>query len=302
MSFLHNIFKKRHGDGSGTRDWFGRRNKAKQQPEVKVVEAHSNCKCPKCEEKRKTPEDCTLPHGHPEKTKELKKWLHKTAAKHVGPGSKHPDPTLVLTGIPKEAVALILSYEISDKCYYDRYLKKPTYPGGASGVTIGVGYDLGYASRTKIAKDWGPYVSKEVLERLVDVAGKKRTDARNAVRHMKDIEIPYDVAREVFVKVTLPNYIAQTKKAFPGSEDLNPLCFGALVSIVFNRGGSLRGATRAEMKRIHDAIVAQHPELPKLYDYIADEVVAMKRLWYHKGLNGLLARRDSEAKLIRKSK
>ena len=64
--------------------------------------------------------------------------------------------------------------------------------------------------------------------------------------------------------------------------------------MVFNRGTSLKGPSRMEMRKIKELI----PK--KDYKGIANEVRKMKRLWIGKNLDGLLERRDSEADLIEK--
>ena len=56
--------------------------------------------------------------------------------------------------ISKEAYDLIVQYECGGQVYYTSRLSNPTWPGGASGVTIGIGYDLGYNAVDQIRKDW----------------------------------------------------------------------------------------------------------------------------------------------------
>jgi GH24 family phage-related lysozyme (muramidase) len=90
----------------------------------------------------------------------------------------------------------------------------------------------------------------------------------------------------------LPRFINETKKAFPNSDKLHPDAFGALVSLVFNRGASVSGPSRIEMLNIRNLIDSKN------YEAIANEVRKMKRLWIGKGLDGLLVRRDDEASLI----
>src|SRR5262245_27450735 len=46
--------------------------------------------------------------------------------------------------IPTRAVSFIGRHEVGSRKLYDLNASRPTWPGGASGVTIGVGYDLGY--------------------------------------------------------------------------------------------------------------------------------------------------------------
>ena len=54
----------------------------------------------------------------------------------------------------KRAIDLIVATEVTSQAYYEKKLRKPEWPGGASGVTIAVGYDLGYANEDKIRRDW----------------------------------------------------------------------------------------------------------------------------------------------------
>ena len=48
----------------------------------------------------------------------------------------------------------IVEKEVSSREYYEKKYRKPEWPKGASGLTIGIGYDLGYASVDKIKNDW----------------------------------------------------------------------------------------------------------------------------------------------------
>jgi len=203
----------------------------------------------------------------------------------------------IVSDISLNAYNLILQYEVGGgENYYNKELKHPSYPGGESGVTIGIGYDLGYNTPTQFATDWKAVLDSTSYERLVPHLGKKSSTAKAAIPSVKDICIAWDSAQAVFKSNTLPRFIKETVNAFPGSQDLHPDAFGALVSLVFNRGGSTSGASRAEMLNIKNAIAAGHPDI---YNYIAGQIIGMKRLWVGKGLDGLLTRRDDEAKLIR---
>ena len=197
------------------------------------------------------------------------------------------------------AYNLILKYEVGGgKNYYNKALKNPTYPGGASGVTIGIGYDLGYNTSIQFQNDWMQHLDGTSYNALLNTIGKKGNDAKNCIKNVKNISISWEAAESVFQSDTLPRFIYETKKAFPGCDKLHPDAFGALVSLVFNRGGSVVGASRVEMNNIKKAIAGEIKTL-NLYDYIAGQIVAMKRLWVGKGLDGLLTRRDEEARLVK---
>ena len=82
-------------------------------------------------------------------------------------------------------------------------------------------------------------------------------------------------------------------RAFPGCEELPADCFGALVSLVYNRGGGMGipgDERRAEMRLIRDAIRVRD------YSDVPEALREMKRLWPNAG--GLRARRDAEAALF----
>jgi GH24 family phage-related lysozyme (muramidase) len=186
--------------------------------------------------------------------------------------------------VSEKARKLILSTEGLDQ--------PSKWPGGASGVTIGIGYDLGYMKEEEFRKDWSSYLTEEEIEKLATVIGKKGKDAEEIADQFSDISIKRSDAETVFNEKSLPKYEEMTRRAFPGFDDLPADAQGALVSLVFNRGSSMKGDGRIEMRAIRDLV-------PKGdLQGIADEIRKMKRLWIGKGLDGLLERRDKEAKLV----
>lgn len=200
-----------------------------------------------------------------------------------------------------KALDLIIKHEVGGgESYYNKALKNPTWPEGQSGVTIGIGYDLGYNSLDQFTKDWKGKISDQDFNKLATTLGKKSENAKVLVAGVKGIVIPWNVALEVFKNSTLPRFIEETKKAFPQSDKLHPNTFGALVSLVFNRGGSTTGDSRREMLNIRQA-TSGAIKVDDVYTYIADQIRSMKRLWANKGLNGLLVRRDDEARLVESS-
>ena len=208
-----------------------------------------------------------------------------------------PQSTAISTPLSDKAYKLILDYEVGGgSSYYNKQLKHPCYPGGESGVTIGIGYDLGYNTVAQFQADWKAILDQTSYSRLVPHLGKKSSNAKAAIPSVKDISIPWESAEVVFKSNTLPRFIRETKKAFPGSEKLHPDAFGALVSLVFNRGGSTSGSSRLEMLNIKLSIMNDNKNI---YNYIGDQILSMKRLWVGKGLDGLLVRRNEEAALVK---
>jgi GH24 family phage-related lysozyme (muramidase) len=173
---------------------------------------------------------------------------------------------------------------------------RPGWPGGQSGVTIGFGYDLGYATVDQFESDWGERIGPDAGERLRAVVGLRALRARNRIGKLADIRVSRNVAEQVFDTRTLPLYELRTAQAFPGVEALPENVRGALVSLVYNRGTSMVDKSpndrRREMRAIREAVAAGD-----LAEIVA-QMRAMKRLWEGKGLGGLIARREKEAQLV----
>ena len=173
---------------------------------------------------------------------------------------------------------------------------KPGWPGGQSGVTLGFGYDLGYATVDQFESDWGERIKADAAGRFKDVVGLRGLRARNRIAGLADLRISRSAAEQVFDARTLPLFELRTAQAFPGVEALPEDARGALVSLVYNRGGSMVDHSaddrRREMRAIRAAVAAGDLAA------IAAQLRAMKRLWQGKGLDGLIARREQEAQLV----
>ena len=194
----------------------------------------------------------------------------------------------------KASLDLILRFEVGGgAAYYNRYLHAPTWPKGASGVTIGVGYDLGYNSPQDITRDWGGHLPDAVLQRLIPCSGLTGEKAAAAIAGVKDIDVSWDAALSVFEDRTIPRYWSMACKAFPGLSSLSDNCQGAITSLVFNRGTSMAGDSRAEFRAIRDLVTKAD------YAGIATQLRAMKRIWRGTAIEaGMARRRDAEADLV----
>ena len=193
-----------------------------------------------------------------------------------------------------KALDLILEYEVGGgKAYYDKYLSRPTWPGGASGMTLAIGVDCGYYSPEELEKIFN-FLPKEQLAIVKGASGKTGIAGKEytAKNKNKGINITWDQAIEIFNTLTWPKFARLTEKAFTSVNELCDNAYGALVSLVFNRGTSMQGDSRLEMRNIRVLV----PK--KDYKGIAEELRKMKRIWKGKGLDGLLARRDAEADLV----
>ena len=195
--------------------------------------------------------------------------------------------------IPTRAVAFIGREEVGSRKLYEIQCIRPTWPGGASGVTIGVGYDLGYQSN--FDADWSDLLTASQAAALRRWLGVKGQAARASLEQLADVTIPWHAAWTAFIRRTLPQEVDATRKTFARSAEMPRLCLGVLVSLVYNRGTSMADPpgfpnSRKEMRDIRDAVGAG-----RLTD-IPVALRAMKRLWPEG--NGLRDRREREAKLF----
>ena len=176
------------------------------------------------------------------------------------------------------------------------------WPGGDSGVTIGYGYDLGYEEH--LAEDCGGLLSEETIRRLATAKGKRGADALAATRSFRDIRIGIDAAEKVFVRRSVPRYLALCRSAMPGFDELPPDVQGALFSLIYNRGAGMKDINpskqdRREMREIRDAVAQYaHSRDTEQLHRVAGQLRSMERLWRGKGLDGLIARREAEARLV----
>jgi hypothetical protein len=58
------------------------------------------------------------------------------------------------TAISDAAIDLIITFEVSSPAVYERKYRRPIWPRGRSGITIGIGYDVGYAVKGVLVRDW----------------------------------------------------------------------------------------------------------------------------------------------------
>ena len=189
-------------------------------------------------------------------------------------------------GVHTRAVTFIVQQEVGSQAAYDALYTRPAWPGGQSGITIGIGYDLRFAA--DLIGDWGPYLSANDLDALGLWRGEAGSAAGAAALHA--IVVPWDAAWSVFATRTLPATLRATHRAFPGLDRLPLLSAGALVSLVYNRGPATSGPNREQMGQIRDAVQRGEPSaVPGL-------LRAMTRLWPDSP--ALRTRRQQEADLF----
>jgi len=194
----------------------------------------------------------------------------------------------------RAAVDLIVSHEVSSKATYEKKYQRPEWPGVQSGLTVGIGYDLGYNTAQDILHDWSNYLEPNVIREMQRYAGLTKGAAKAKLAEARQsILVPWDAAMAVFMGVSLPKFEKMVLRACPGSEKLPAGCFGVLSSITYNRGAggfsSKEGDRYREMRNIRGLVAAGR------WDEVSHQIRSMKRLW--PTVPGLLRRRDEEADL-----
>ena len=198
-----------------------------------------------------------------------------------------PDPSAEL---PTEGVTFIAREEVGGRDHYERHTAMPHWPGGRSGITIGVGYDLRYSTDI-FENDWSDMLTDDVLAALEPHLGIKGSEA--AAQTLSHIRIPWTTAWQAFIGRSLPLQIDRTRRPYTTFAQLPPLCRSVLVSLVFNRGPSLTDRPGSDRRR----------EMRAIRDLLADDgiakvtaqILSMRRLWSE--TSGLVKRREREATL-----
>jgi GH24 family phage-related lysozyme (muramidase) len=198
--------------------------------------------------------------------------------------------------ISQDAFDLIVKEEDSSEAYYTKHYQHFDWPAGASGPTIGIGYDLGYVTKAEVEADWKGIVADDMLAWLQKGVGYKGSAARSFVAQHKDkVTITWEQALQEFSDKEVPKWEEHVAKAVPNTELLSGDSFGALVSLAYNRGAGIfsNPGPRYSEGRAIKALMAE-----KAFDKVPAEFLSMRRLWPRDG--DLWKRREHEAYLFQK--
>jgi GH24 family phage-related lysozyme (muramidase) len=188
----------------------------------------------------------------------------------------------------------IVTEEDSGQAYYTKHYVHFEWPEGASGPTVGIGYDCGYVTPEQIVKDWTGIIPDAMVEALVRAAGIKGAAAGEFVRqHYASVTITWDQAMAEFDNRELPKWEGECRAALPNYDALPGDSAGAIDSLAYNRGAAgfhAAGSRYVEMRNIEAHMAA------KRFDLIPAEYLSMRRLWPVGG--DLWRRRGHEAALF----
>lgn len=198
----------------------------------------------------------------------------------------------------------IMTWEVSwsEKYGFAHYTKKLSGPSVPlpdttdSGVTIGIGYDCGQMSATRIRMDWGSVLPKHMVDALCLCSGKKKKAAVAMLPSVKHVVVPIEAALQVFYNTTIYQFAKQTLGIYPSLDKLHPVEVSTFISLVYNRGSKTTDnpkdklERRKEMRLLVKAIERDDDkEMGRL-------IREMCRLW--PTIQGLKNRRIAEAELI----
>jgi len=193
--------------------------------------------------------------------------------------------------VSRSGLDLLVAFEVSSPAYYEKKLQRPCWPGGESGVTIGIGYDVGVTSAKQIELDWRGQLTDEAVDRLLTVQGIAGTRAKQLAKDLSDVQVDFDVAQTVFYRCTVPQFARRTLEVYPRVDRLPPDAQAMVLSLIYNRGTRLTGPRRQHMAALKPLIARGDLEA------IAEQFELMTQLW--PDLPGLCTRRRKEAAMIR---
>jgi hypothetical protein len=199
--------------------------------------------------------------------------------------------------VSNDTLRMIIASEVSSQVRYEARYQQPLWPGGQSGVTVGVGYDVGYSTPDWLQEDWGGILPATDLALLKTACKITGTSANAMLKSVAALRIGWADAYKQFITTALPRWTAETVGNLPNAEKLPPDCLGALVSLDYNRGPAwkLTDDRHREMRAIRLHMVNEE------YTLIPAEIRSMTRLWIGEpALQGLVIRRNLEAALFEK--
>jgi GH24 family phage-related lysozyme (muramidase) len=218
-------------------------------------------------------------------------WFRDTQA--AGLETVQPGGAPSSTPISQKAFDLIVEFEVSSQQAYSQQYRQPTWPGGASGVTVGIGYDVGYATKAELWNDWQNAIPNAMISGLEAGLGVTGLPANALTQTLKSsVDVPWAAAISVHQSKVIPRWVGLVERSVPNTGKVGPDCLGALVSLTYNRGASYDkdGDRYTEMRAIKAHMQAGQ------YDQVPGDIRSMKRLW--PTVRGLQIRREREAQLF----
>lgn len=219
----------------------------------------------------------------------LREAVATVTTEPLPPEPRPAEPVVVDPAI----MELVVRWEIGSPAQYVRKYQGVICPGGGSGPTIGIGYDLGTQTPAQIRAAWGWHPDVERLATASGQVGPERCAAWRAGH--RDIRVSYDDALRVFASHDWPRYMAMAARAYRnGWDGISRNHQLGLGGNGYNRGFSFVGSRKAEMREVRATCVPQN-----LATCTAAQLRASCRVWEGTPIyDGLCARRRAEASYV----
>lgn len=162
---------------------------------------------------------------------------------------------------------------------------RPYWPGGASGVTLDPGFDLGYQNRHALSEHYA-FLGQPALDALAGALGIRGAPAKAAAARPEVRAVRISEAQAIRVMPAIAaSYWSDIVRRFPKLSAAPDGVQTALLSLAYNRGAGNR-----ELTPLAEPIAAGR------WQTVADLIASMQQ--DHK-LAGIRSRRREEAAVIR---
>src|ERR1700684_2944467 len=126
------------------------------------------------------------------------------------------------------AIAMIVDFEVTSQAVFTAKYQGPTWPGGMSGVTFGIGYDCGYSTVAEIRADWDAYLPAPMVEHMAGCAGIHGPPASSHAYALHGlVTVPWAAAMAVFTNRDMPKWSGIVTAALLNTDLLSEDSFGA---------------------------------------------------------------------------
>ena len=140
-------------------------------------------------------------------------WLHELLVSEDALETVQPGGAPSATPISGEAFDLIVEFEVTGELTYTKKYRKPVWPKGHSGVTIGIGYDVGYASKPQLRADWGGSIADAMITALESALGVTGTPANAVAKRLQaKVDVPWASAIDVHREKVLPRWVGLVER------------------------------------------------------------------------------------------
>ena len=121
---------------------------------------------------------------------------------------------------------------------FEGHAGKPYWPGGASGVTLDPGFDLGYADESLFMSLYAPHLSHKERQACLDAKGIRGSRAYEYLRKsdvLETLRIPFETAKRIFPHLA-SSYWGSLLTRFPVLNHVPAEVQTVMMSLAINRG------------------------------------------------------------------